>query len=58
MTFPRRRHADMLPNALALVLLGGCGNAGDVTTMNPSPSPGQDPQSVRRYIGRVVVHFV
>ncbi|PSM31017.1 hypothetical protein BVG81_007545, partial [Haliangium sp. UPWRP_2] len=38
----------MLPNALALVLLGGCGNSGDV------PVNSQDTQAVRTFIGNQV----
>ena len=42
----RRRRVAMLPNALAFVLLGGCGNSSDV------PVNGQDTQSIRTFIGK------
>lgn len=56
----RRRLVDLLPNALAFVLLGGCGDSGSV--MGPGMDPGmdlgldpsQDPQAVRTFIGSQV----
>ena len=48
MNVSRRRRVAMLPNALALVLLGGCGNSSDV------PVKGQDTQAVRAFIGTQV----
>ncbi|HRI53347.1 MAG TPA: cytochrome c peroxidase [Pseudomonadota bacterium] len=44
----RRRRGTILPNALALILLGGCGKSSDV------PVNGQDTQAVRTFIGSQV----
>ena len=43
------RRVAKLPNALALLLLGGCANSTEVPVNN-----GQDPQSIRTFIGNQV----
>ena len=47
--FSIRRRVARLPNALALLLLGGCANSTEVPVNN-----GQDPQSIRTFIGNQV----
>ncbi len=48
MNLSRKRRVAVLPSALALVLLGGCGNSSD------APVNDQDTQAMRTFIGKQV----